>query len=120
MADEVLHEEIARLEAKIEQLAATIEGCRKIILAAKAAIVLGGVLIVAMLLGFFRSDPVALIGALSAVIGGTVLYGSNISTARQAGTAMQAAEAERAALIGSLDLQLVDAQNRPPPPRLLN
>jgi uncharacterized protein YacL len=108
MADDDLREDIARLEAQIERLAATIEGCRKIVLAAKAAIVIGGLLIGAMMLGVIRFDPLTMIGALIAVIGGTVLYGSNTSTANQATVAMQEAETERAALIGSLDLRPVD------------
>jgi hypothetical protein len=109
MDDGELREQILRLEAHIEELAEAIESCRKIILISKAAIALGGILILAITLGAIRFDPMAMIGAIAAVIGGTVVFGSNTSTARQAAAAMQAAEAHRAELIGKVDLRVVGA-----------
>jgi hypothetical protein len=44
------HQEIVRLEAQVEQLAARIENCRKFILAGRIAVAIGGVLLVALLL----------------------------------------------------------------------
>jgi hypothetical protein len=64
-------------------------------------------LIVAMTFGAIRSDAMAMIGAIAAVVGGTVVYGSNGSTAKQTADAMKTAEARRAELIGSIDLRLV-------------
>ena len=75
-----LHEDISRLELRIEQLANTIERCRKIILVAKIAIAVGGVLMLALLLGAIRFNPVALIAATTLAIGGIVVFGSNTST----------------------------------------
>ncbi|SRR5712691_6011889 len=98
-----LREEISRLEAQIEEHADTIERCRKIILFSKVAIAVGAILIVVLLLGVTRLDPVAMVGAIAALIGGTVLLGSNSSTAEQAAKSLQAAEARRAELIDQLD-----------------
>ncbi len=42
-----LHEQILHIEAHIEQLTDVIERCRKIILMSKAAVAIGGILILA-------------------------------------------------------------------------
>ena len=101
------HEEIARLETRIEGLAEAIEKCRKIILVSKIAIALGAILGLVIMVGAIRIDPTALLAAIAAVIGGTVLLGSNSSTLAEMTAAMKTAEAERAALIDRLDLRLV-------------
>ena len=44
---------------------------------------------------------------MTAVIGGIVLLGSNRSTLEQSATALKAAEAQRAELIGRIDLRVV-------------
>jgi hypothetical protein len=102
-----LREQIVRLEAQIEELAEAIESCRKIILISRAAVVLGGFLIVAMIFGAVWFNSLALIAAITAVIGGIVLFGSNKSTSDQATAALRAAEARRAELISGIDLRLV-------------
>jgi hypothetical protein len=99
--------EIVRIEARIEQLAETIERCRKLMLISKLAIAAGGVAIVATWLGAIRSDPAVMIAGLAAAIGGIVLLGSNGSTAEETSAELAAAEAERAELIGRIDLRLV-------------
>ena len=99
--------EIARLEDRIEELAAAIENCRKIMLASRIAMTAGGLLIGALVFGLIRFDALAMIAGVTAVIGGIVLLGSNNSTSQQATAALQAAEARRAELIGSIDLRLV-------------
>jgi hypothetical protein len=105
--NEDARDEIARLEAQIEQLAEAIENCRKIDLASKIAVGLGGILLLAIAVGVIRFDPTAFIAAVAALLGGTVLYGSNSSTSREKTAALRAAEAKRAALIGQIDLTLV-------------
>jgi hypothetical protein len=107
-----LREQISRLEDRIEALADVIERCRKLMLFSKAAIAVGGLLIVAIMFGAIRFDPAAMIGAMAAVIGGTVLLGSNSSTSQQTLAALKAAEEQRAELIGRIDLQVVGEGDR--------
>ena len=107
-----LREQISRLEDRIEELAETIERCRKLMLFSKAAIAVGGLAIAAMVLGAIRFDPAAMIGAITAVIGGTVLLGSNSGTSQQTTAALKAAEEQRVELIGQIDLQVVGDGDR--------
>src|ERR1700675_3619431 len=93
-------DEIVRLEGRIEELAATLESCRKFILAARVAVAGGGVVLAAMLFGVMRFDPAVLAAAVAALLGGIVVWGSNGSTAKEAANELAAAEADRAALIG--------------------
>jgi len=102
-------EEIARLEARIEELYETIEKCRKFTLMSKLAMAAGGLLLLVTLLGAIRFEPVALIGAIAALIGGTVLFGSNGSTLNEATSALRTAEAQRTELIGRIEREMVDA-----------
>jgi hypothetical protein len=107
MSDGDPHDEIVRLEARIEALAATIESCRKFILAARFAMTGGGILLAAILFGAIRFDPALMALGVAAVLGGIVVSGSNASTAKEAAKDMAAAEADRAALIGLIDLRVV-------------
>jgi hypothetical protein len=102
-----LHEQILHIEAYIEELTAVMQSCRKIILISKAAIAAGGTLILAIIMGAVGFDPTVMIGAIAAVIGGTVVFGSNTSTLKQTTTEMKAAEAHRAGLISRMDLRVV-------------
>ena len=56
-----------------------------------------------------RLDPTIVIGALAAIIGGVVGFGSNSSTSKQIMAAMKSAETQRAELIGMIDLRAVGA-----------
>jgi hypothetical protein len=103
MADGDLRDQIARIESDIEQLAKTVDGCRKAMLLSKVAIAAGGIWILAYLLGAIRFDPVTMISAIAAVIGGVVIFGSNSSTSKQTMKAMKAAELHRARLIDMID-----------------
>ena len=94
-----LREQILQIDGEIEESADTIDRCRKIILIAKAATTAGGILILAIAVGVIRFDPTVMIGAIAAVIGGTVVFGSNTSTLKQTTSAMEAAKARRAELI---------------------
>lgn len=107
MDDSDRRQQILLLEARIEELAASLESCRKFILVSKAAIGLGGIVVVAMTLGAIRFDPIGLIGAITGVIGGAVLLGSNRSTSEQATADMNIAESQRTELIGGIDLRVV-------------
>jgi hypothetical protein len=107
MADDDLRDQISSLEARIDELTAVKESCRKAILVSKIVIAAGAIWLLALTFGAIRFDPMALIGAISAVIGGTVVFGSNRSTSNQAAADIQAAETLRAELIGKINLRLV-------------
>jgi hypothetical protein len=101
------HSEIARLEERIEELALKLEGCRKYAGAALTSMGLGAVLFVAGLSGVMQLDAVTMMAAGAAVLGGIVLSGSNRSTTLEVQAQLAEAEAERAALIGQIDLRVV-------------
>ena len=100
-------DEIARIEARLEELAEVAERCRKFILASKAAIAGGGGLLLVVVLGLLSANETVAIGSIAAVLGGIVSLGSNISTLRQTMAAISEAEARRSDLIGMIDLQMV-------------
>jgi hypothetical protein len=106
------HSEIARLEARIEGLALRLEGCRKYAAAGLTAIGLGAVLLIAALTRVIQLDAVTVMAAGAALLGGIVLSGSNRSTTREVEAELAEAEAERAALIGSIDLRVVSERQR--------
>ncbi|HTV35725.1 MAG TPA: hypothetical protein VMF12_04780 [Xanthobacteraceae bacterium] len=107
MSDTDAHDEIERLEAQIEELAAKSESCRKFILVGRVAILGGVILLAVIVLGVISFDPRLLLAAIAALLGGIVLWGSNDSTAKEAAAELAAAEAERGRLIGELSLQVV-------------
>jgi hypothetical protein len=101
-----------RLETEIEELTQVIERCRKIILISKIAVAAGGMWLLALTIGLIRFDPVAMIGAIAMVIGGTVVFGSNTTTAKQTAAAVRTIEALRAELINKIDLRIVTEQTQ--------
>jgi hypothetical protein len=106
--DDDIRDEIAQLEARIEALAESIERCRKISLAAKLAIAAGAIWLALVLIAAIPFAPATFFAALAAVIGGIVLLGSNSTTWAQTDTALQAADAMRAGLIGRIELHVVE------------
>lgn len=107
MEDDDPREEIERLEARIDGLVAKLESCRKFILVSQIAIVAGAVLLLVLLLGIIRFDVTEMLAAIAALLGGIVGWGSNRSTAQEAAAELAAAEADRKALIGTIDLHVV-------------
>lgn len=101
------HDQIARLESRVEELTDAMERCRKIRLISLIAIAGGGVWMLAVTIGILGFDPLAMMAAISGVIGGTVMYGSNRTTWREVDAAINDAEAMRAELIGRLELRVV-------------
>ena len=101
------HDQISRLESEIERLAEAVERCRKIAVAARTAILVGGLLLAVILLGLIRVDALLLMLVAIMGIGGFVLYGSNDTTAKQLGARIEEAERLRAELIGQIELTLV-------------
>ena len=108
------HDEIARLEAEIEALAAAGARCRKIDAGAKLAMAGGAAVIAVTVLGLLWVDTAWWLAAIAAVIGGVVAFGSNTSTWRETRARQADAEARRTALIDALDMHLV----RDPPRRI--
>lgn len=107
MRDGELSEQIGRLEQQIEELGESLARCRKISLFSKAAMAAGGLFIVAMTFGAITFDPTVMVGSIAAVVGGTVLFGSNSRTEKDFAATMKAAEAHRTELIGRIDLRVV-------------
>ena len=101
------HEEIVRLEEHIEELAAKIESCRKFILASRIAVTGGGVVLAAMLVGVIRSDLGLMAVAVSLLLGGIVVWGSNSSTAKEATNELVSAESERGMLIEHINPRVI-------------
>lgn len=107
MAENDLSEQVSRLEDKLHALNAQIATCRKLQFAAKLVLAAGFALILSLVLGIIRPDPLAIVTTIAALVGGTVLFGSNASTWSQAETEMQTAQAQLATLIDNADLRLV-------------
>jgi hypothetical protein len=102
-----LAEQVSRLEHKLEELAAAIERCRKVDLVGKAMLAAGVALIVLMVVGTMRPEPLPVVGTIALLVGGTVVFGSNASTWTQAAAEMKTAEMLMSGLINKADLTLV-------------
>ncbi len=109
MDNETAREAIERLEDEIERLTLRRERCRKLSLAAKAAILAGGVWLALTFSTLAPFTPTLFFASVAAVIGGIVLLGSNATTWDQTGAAIDSAQAARAELIGGIELRVVDA-----------
>jgi len=101
------HDEIVRLEARIDELADQIENCRKFILASRIAVAGGAMALVATVFDIIRFDLTVMMAAFAAVLGGIAVWGSNASTAKEATAELAAIEARRSALIGQIQLRVV-------------
>ena len=108
MGDRDPHDEIVRLEERIEDLSDRIESCRKFILAGRVAVAAGGGVLVALLFGVLRFDPAVMAAAAAALLGGFIAWGSNRSTADEANDEIAAAQARRAALISEIELRVIE------------
>jgi hypothetical protein len=100
-------DEIERLEAQIEAINSRLESCRKFILVSRIAVAAGAALLAAVLFGAVSFDPRLLLAAITAIISGIVVGGSNSSTGKEAAAELAEVERDRAALIGDLDLHVV-------------
>jgi hypothetical protein len=107
MVDDDLRDQISRIETDIEEHAKTLDGCRKAMLLSKVAIAAGGIWLSAYLLGAIWFSAMAMICAMAAVIGGVVVFGSNLNTSKQTTTEIKAAEKYRAELIDTINLRTV-------------
>jgi hypothetical protein len=107
MTDDNARNQIALLEDRIETLTDSISRCAKIAFAAKILVIAGLAWFALMLLSLVSFDPTMFAAAISAILGGIVLSGSNATTQAQTEAERQAAEAMRAELIGQLSLTVV-------------
>ena len=108
MQSETVRAAIEELEDEIECLAQMRERCRKVSPAAKIAILAGFAWLGVTLIALVPFWPGPFFAALAAIIGGIVLLGSNKTTWEQTEAALAKAEAARAALIGEIELRVVD------------
>jgi hypothetical protein len=102
-----VRDQVALLEARIEALTESIERCRKIAVGSKISVAAGSVWFVLALLWVLPFDATAFVAALTAVLGGVVLLGSNATTWAQTDADLRAAEVMRADLIGTIELRVV-------------
>jgi hypothetical protein len=93
------HEELSRLEQRIEKLEASIESCRKFILASRVTVAGGGVALVGMFFSAIRFDLGPMAAAVAAFLGGIAVWGSNRSTSNEAVKELTAAKEEWGMLI---------------------
>lgn len=100
-------DQIAQLEARIESLNEHIARCHKIALGARIAIAGGAIWFALMVFRIVFFDAIGFVAALTAVLGGIVLLGSNATTWEQTEAELHSAEAARAELIGGIELKLV-------------
>ena len=103
MTNDLLSDQISLLEAEIEHLAKLAEGCRKIILLSKIAVVLGGLVLSATVFGFIKFNQLVFLGSITTILGGIVAAGSNAATLGQVRGNMRAAEQLRTRLIDQLE-----------------
>ena len=106
-----LQRQIADLEVEIERLSSVADRCRKIIVASKAAAAVGSLLLLAMLFGLLRFDPMVFVAAMTAALAGIALLGTNASTHDELITKMQEHEARRRELIDAIGLRVVETRS---------
>jgi hypothetical protein len=107
-----VRDQVASLEDRIETLTDSIARCRKISLGAKISIAAGAAWFALLLFWIVSFDATAFVAALTAVLGGIVLLGSNATTWAQTEVDLHAAHALRNDLIGSIKLRVVSETTR--------
>ena len=107
--------EIGELEQRIEGLTDSLERCRKVARAARAAVAGGLALLAAFVAGIVPDNVLWLIVATILLLGGFVLSGSNSSTIKQIEAKLAEFERLRNQLIDEIELRLAQE-----PPRLLH
>jgi hypothetical protein len=108
MNDEFAHSEIARLEERIEELHQSLARCDKVALVAKIAVAGGALWLVLTVATILPFSPTGLFGALAALLGGFVMFGSNKTTREEFEAQLRTAEDRRRALIDAMRLRLVE------------
>ena len=98
-----MNAEFDAIEEEIEQLHERIAGYRRAIALSRGAIVVAAVAlgIVVLLAPAYRT-PAFVLGAIAAMIGGTVWYGASTASRTQAEARLAAADARRSALLDAV------------------
>jgi hypothetical protein len=102
------HQQIADLEAEIVALSDAAEQCRKSMLVAKVATVVGVILFGTSLLGLVRPDLLVLVISIAATLAGIGFFGSSRGSLEHLTEKIRATEARRAEIIDGMDLQRVE------------
>ncbi len=97
-------EAIERLENRIGELRDAIRRSRRLMLAGRAAAVVGPALLVSLMLGVLEFSPVRMIAGIALAIGGMVLSGSSRSSTEQLERSLRRTEAERRAALEGAEL----------------
>ena len=84
------------------------ERCRKLGVFSNVLLIGGALWLFAGMFGIVYFGP-AMLGAITAILGGFVLSGSNRSTMQQTRAALDQSEAQRNSLIGAIELRTVNA-----------
>jgi hypothetical protein len=108
-----LHDQIDELEARVEALSEIAESCRKWIWLAKVISAAVAIWLLAGAIGILRFELLETVVAISAALGGVVLYGSNVSTLRGTREAIDSVETQRVQLIDSANLPSLEIPRRP-------
>jgi len=106
-------EQIERLEADIDELRDAIRRSRRLVVVGRACVFAGLALLAGLLLGLAVVTPMRMIVGITLALGGVVLSGSSVGSARQFELSLKRTEAERNAAIDALELvQLGDEVRR--------
>jgi len=92
-------DEIEQLDIRIAELRDSVRTSRRLMLAGRAGVAIGLVLLVGLLLGVVSFAPARMVAAIALAIGGVVLTGSSRSSTDELERALRLIEAERKAAI---------------------
>jgi 3-deoxy-D-arabino-heptulosonate 7-phosphate (DAHP) synthase class II len=106
------HQQIADLEAEIDTLSDAAEQCRKSMIVARVAAVVGFLMFGATLLGLTRSDPIVLVVSIAATLAGIGFYGSSRSSLENLNGKIRGLEARRTEIINGMELPTVQDRQR--------
>jgi hypothetical protein len=108
MSEDEAQSRLADIEERIEHLRDEAESCRKGMVAARAAIVAGGLLFVTDLAGLIASPSLLLaLFSFTAIIGGIVWLGANKTSRDEALASLRATQAEWRAETDAIEMSTI-------------
>jgi hypothetical protein len=102
-----LHQQIADLESRIDDLSQAAERCRKSMIVARVAVLAGVLLVGASLAGMVRTDGLVLVIGIAATLAGIGLLGSSLGSLEEITGKIQTSEARRDGMIDGMSLPTV-------------